>query len=186
MALGVKLKLGLKDGSCLKPTNDSEEQERGIRCDYMHVSYGRRLVKGMAKVMVSLEFIKFSKELKRIKTFLLRRERLSLIASFFNKLKKCWDELHNLNGMPTCNCGKMKEYTCSVIEKFALRDSNSELIKFLMKLNAEYELGYPDWYKGKKAKKNNRLAAQVNSWFDEHFSRDTPFDIRYENEVGMS
>ncbi|GKE01523.1 retrovirus-related pol polyprotein from transposon TNT 1-94, partial [Tanacetum coccineum] len=46
-------------------------------------------------------------------------------------------------------------------------------------------LGYPDWYKGKKAKKNNRLAAHVNSGFDEHFSGETPFDMEYENEVGL-
>nr|GEU79064.1 hypothetical protein [Tanacetum cinerariifolium] len=41
-------------------------------------------------------------------------------------------------------------------------------------------LGYPDWYKGKKAKKNNRLAAHVNSGFDEHFSGETPltWDMR--------
>nr|GEY45554.1 hypothetical protein [Tanacetum cinerariifolium] len=43
-------------------------------------------------------------------------------------------------------------------------------------------LGYPDWYKGKKAKKNNRLAAHVNSGFNEHLSGETPFDMGYENE----
>ena len=47
-------------------------------------------------------------------------------------------------------------------------------------------LGYPDWYKGKKAKKNTRIAAQVNSGFDEHFHGDTPFDMGYENEVSMT
>nr|GEZ86353.1 hypothetical protein [Tanacetum cinerariifolium] len=62
-----------------------------------------------------------------------------LVASYFNKLKKCWDELHNINGMPTCNYGKIRECTCSVLKKFALRDSNSKLIQFLMKLNNEYE-----------------------------------------------
>ncbi|PWA43290.1 hypothetical protein CTI12_AA537040 [Artemisia annua] len=61
------------------------------------------------------------------------------IAAYFNKLKKCWDELQNINGMPTCNCGKMRECSCSVLEKFALRDSNTKLIQFLMKLSDEYE-----------------------------------------------
>nr|GEU59372.1 retrovirus-related Pol polyprotein from transposon TNT 1-94 [Tanacetum cinerariifolium] len=37
-----------------------------------------------------------------------------------------------------------------------------------------------------KAKKTGRIAAQVNSGFDEHFNRDSPFDIGYENEVGMN
>nr|GEX55435.1 copia protein [Tanacetum cinerariifolium] len=49
----------------------------------------------------------------------------------------------------------------------------------------EIKLWYPDWYKGKEAKKNNRLAAHVNSGFDEHFSGETPFDMGYENEVSL-
>nr|GEU60105.1 hypothetical protein [Tanacetum cinerariifolium] len=37
--------------------------------------------------------------------------------------------------MPTCDCRKIKECTCDVLEKFMLRDNNSKLIQFLMKLN---------------------------------------------------
>ncbi|GKA19576.1 retrovirus-related pol polyprotein from transposon TNT 1-94 [Tanacetum coccineum] len=37
----------------------------------------------------------------------------------------------------------------------------------------------------KKAKKGNRLAAQVNSGFDEHFNGESPFDLGYENEEMM-
>ena len=61
------------------------------------------------------------------------------ISAYFNKLKKCWDELQNLNGLPTCNCGKMLECTCAVIEKVVERDSNYKLIQFLMKLSNGYE-----------------------------------------------
>nr|GEX53671.1 reverse transcriptase, RNA-dependent DNA polymerase [Tanacetum cinerariifolium] len=39
---------------------------------------------------------------------------------------------NNLNGLPTCNYGKMRECTCSVIEKFIERESNSNLIQLLM------------------------------------------------------
>nr|GEX76406.1 hypothetical protein [Tanacetum cinerariifolium] len=157
------------------------------------------------------------------------------IASFFNKLKKCWDELQNLNGLPTCNCGKMKECTFSVIKKFVEMDNNSKLIQFLMKLSYGYESvrsqilamdplpsvnkAYyivqqiekqkqvtnhvfepttffsnmnnkggnlskrDDWYKGKTAKKSSKLAAHVNSGFEEHFHGDTPFDLGTEYEV---
>ncbi|GJX89087.1 retrovirus-related pol polyprotein from transposon TNT 1-94 [Tanacetum coccineum] len=176
MALGAKLKLGFIDGSCVKPDVGDTELQRWIRCDYM-----------------------------------------------------------NINGLPTCDCGKMRECTCDVLEKFMLRDSNSKLIQFLMKLNDEYEfvrsqilamdplptgsnnerkenrgsrvdgkrfctscnqeghtvdqcfkkIGYPDWYKGKKAKKQGRMAANVTAGFDDHFSGDTPFDLNTENEIGM-
>ncbi|GJU12708.1 pyridoxal 5'-phosphate synthase-like subunit PDX1.2 [Tanacetum coccineum] len=295
MALGAKLKLGFIDGSCIKPASDHDDLQRWIRCDYMVTCWilnsmvtelsdaflyaqsacelwkeiGERYGQSNGPLVYQLE-----RELSKIS-----QGNLS-VASYFNKLKKCWDELHNINGMPTCNCGKMRECTCSVLEKFALSDSNSKLIQFLMKLNDEYEsvrsqilamdplptvnkayyivqqiekqkqvtnhvfeptaffanmnnknnsngrrennkgnrnevkgetkneisfkkictncgqeghlfeqcferLGYPDWYKGKKAKKNNRLAAHVNSGFDEHFSGETPFDMGYENEVGL-
>ncbi|GJW42938.1 hypothetical protein Tco_0071737 [Tanacetum coccineum] len=43
---------------------------------------------------------------------------------------------------------------------------------------------YPDWYKGKKANKQGRMAANMNSGFDDHLSVDTPFDMDYKNEMG--
>ncbi|GJR72320.1 hypothetical protein Tco_0084685 [Tanacetum coccineum] len=148
----------------------------------------------------------------------------------------------NINGLPTCDYGKIRECTCDVLEKFMLRDSNSKLIQFLMKLNDEYEsvmsqilamdplptvnkayyiginngrkenrgstndgkrfctrfnqeghtvdqcfekIGHPDSYKGKKGKKQGRMAANVTTGFDDHFGSDTPFDLGSENEIGM-
>nr|GEU42807.1 hypothetical protein [Tanacetum cinerariifolium] len=57
----------------------------------------------------------------------------NLLVNCEKKLQR--DMGKNLNGLPTCNCGKMRECTCSVIEKFIERDSNSKLIQFLMKLS---------------------------------------------------
>ncbi|GKD59189.1 hypothetical protein Tco_1296698, partial [Tanacetum coccineum] len=48
------------------------------------------------------------------------------------------------------------------------------------------KIGYLDWYKGKKAKKLNKIAAYMNSGFDEYFSGDSPFDMGIENEIGLS
>ncbi|GJQ90034.1 retrovirus-related pol polyprotein from transposon TNT 1-94 [Tanacetum coccineum] len=45
---------------------------------------------------------------------------------------------------------------------------------------------YHDWYKGKKAKKQNMIAANVSAGFDEHFSADIPFDMGSENEIGLN
>ncbi|GJY56807.1 retrovirus-related pol polyprotein from transposon TNT 1-94 [Tanacetum coccineum] len=213
---------------------------------------------------------------RKIWTYQLERElsRISqgslTIASYFNKLKKCWDELQNINGLPTSDYRKLRECNYDVLEKFLLRDSNSKLIQFLMKLNDEYKsvrshilaidphptvnkayyivqqiekqkqvtshtfeptaffanmnnkgqsggrkeikgnridgkrfctrcnqeghivdqcfekIGYPDWYKGKKSKKQGRIAAHVNSCFDEYFSGESPFDMGNENEVAMN
>ncbi|XP_071719575.1 uncharacterized protein [Rutidosis leptorrhynchoides] len=191
-----------------------------------------------------------------------------LIASYFNKMKKYWDELHSLIGVPAYDCGKMRECTCGIAEKILAIENSDKLMQFLMNLNDDYEsvrsqiismdplptvnkayyivqqvekqkqvtthvaeptaffasnnrsftankkvypdkrtnnkgdksyctfcseeghleeqcfekVGYLDWYKGKRNKKKPaRLAAQVN--FDQYMSKDTPFDIAYENEV---
>ncbi|GKB02325.1 putative RNA-directed DNA polymerase, partial [Tanacetum coccineum] len=47
------------------------------------------------------------------------------------------------------------------------------------------KIGYPDWYKGKKGKKQRRMAANVTTGFDDHFSSDTPFDLCNENDIEM-
>ncbi|GKB33100.1 pyridoxal 5'-phosphate synthase-like subunit PDX1.2 [Tanacetum coccineum] len=296
MVLGAKLKLGFIDGSCNRPSVDSMDDQMWIRCDYM-VTYWilNSMVAELSNAFLYAQstcelwkeiakrygqsngpFIyQLERELSQITQG--KRELSQItqgnltIASFFNKLKRCWDELQNLNGLPTCKCGKMRECTCSVIEKFIERDSNSKLIQFLMKLSDGYEsvrsqilamdplpsvnkayyivqqiekekqvtnhafeptaffasmnnkggnsskrdgknvrndyrhdvkrtcthcnqeghtvdqcfekIGYPDWYKGKKAKNSSKLAAHVSFGFDEHFHGDTPFDMGTENEV---
>lgn len=61
------------------------------------------------------------------------------IAAYFNKLKRCWDELSSLNALPTCECGKMKECTCRIVEKMLQIESSSKLMQFLMRLNDSCE-----------------------------------------------
>nr|GEW00252.1 hypothetical protein [Tanacetum cinerariifolium] len=68
-----------------------------------------------------------------------RTVKMALVAAYFNKLKKCWDELHNLNGVPVCSCGKMKECTCNLVDKFLEIEGRSRLVRFLMKLDNDYE-----------------------------------------------
>ncbi|GKF83687.1 sulfotransferase 16, partial [Tanacetum coccineum] len=66
---------------------------------------------------------------------------ISLHKSYGKKLLKDMvkDELQNLNGFPTCTCGKMRECSCGILDKFLEMDSRSKLMQFLMKLNDEYE-----------------------------------------------
>ncbi|GJV15215.1 retrovirus-related pol polyprotein from transposon TNT 1-94 [Tanacetum coccineum] len=123
MTLGAKLKLRFIDGSCPKPSVEDADLQRWIRCDYMVASW-------ILNSMVAELF----------DAFLYAQATCNLtIASFFNKLKKCWDELQNINGLPTYDCGKIRECTCDVLGKVLLRYSNSKLIEFLMKLNDDYE-----------------------------------------------
>ncbi|GKB65019.1 ALP1-like protein isoform X1 [Tanacetum coccineum] len=80
-------------------------------------------------------------------------------------------------------------YTCIILHNMIRKEKGKAISPDFYPEEQHREddprLGYPDWYKGKKAKKNNRLAAHVNSGFDEHFSGETTFDMGYENEVGL-
>nr|GFC50547.1 hypothetical protein [Tanacetum cinerariifolium] len=126
MALGAKLKLGFIDGSCNRPSVDNVDKQRWIRCDHMVTCW--ILNSMVAELSNAFLYAQSACELwkeitKRYRQsngpFIYQLERkLSLItqgnltiALFFNKLKRCWDELQNLNGFPTCNCGKMGECT---------------------------------------------------------------------------
>ncbi|GJV79736.1 hypothetical protein Tco_1515606 [Tanacetum coccineum] len=55
----------------------------------------------------------------------------------------------------------------------SIRDRNNEY----------YGFRWSNLFELKKAKNSGRLAAHVNSGFEEHFHGDTPFDLGSENEV---
>ncbi|GJZ92582.1 retrovirus-related pol polyprotein from transposon TNT 1-94 [Tanacetum coccineum] len=176
MALGAKLKLGFIDGSCNKPSADNVDEQRWIRCDYMVTCW-------IFNSMVA--------ELSD--AFLYAHSAYELWKEIIERYGQSNGPLiYQLERIKSDNSSKMRECTCAVIEKFVERDSNSKLIQFLMKLSDGYESvrsqilamdPLPNWYKGKKAKKFIKLAAHVNSSFEEHFHRDTPFDMGNENEV---
>nr|GEY60272.1 hypothetical protein [Tanacetum cinerariifolium] len=154
MALGAKLKLGFIDGTCAKPVVTYVNYQRWIRCDYM-VTYWV-LNSMITELSDAFLYTQSAQELWKEITerygqsngpliYQLERElshicQVSLsIASYFTKLKRCWDELQNLNGLPTCTCGKMRDCSCGILDKFLEIDSRSKLMKFLMKLSDEYK-----------------------------------------------
>ncbi|GJY49405.1 hypothetical protein Tco_0439361 [Tanacetum coccineum] len=154
MALGENLKLGFIDGSCPKPGAENADLQRWIRCDYMVTCW--ILNSMVTELFDAFLYAQSACELwKEIAErygqsngpliYQLERELSKItqgnltIASFFNILKKCWDELQNISGLLTCDCGRIRECTCDVLCKVLLRDSNSKLIQFLMKLNDDYE-----------------------------------------------
>ncbi|GKC94116.1 pyridoxal 5'-phosphate synthase-like subunit PDX1.2, partial [Tanacetum coccineum] len=283
MALGAKFKLGFIDGSSPKPAVIHNDYQRWVRCDYMVTCW--ILNSMVAELSESFLYAQSASDLwKELEErygqsngpliYHVERELSkvsqgnSSIATYFNKLKKFWDELHSLNGVPVCNCGKMRECTCRVTEKFLEIDSRSKLMQFLMRLNDDFEAvrnqilsmdplpnlnkayyivqqvekqkqvthqvadptaffannkgnqnvrkdnrsdgksqggdkksctfcnqdghvyeqcfekwGYPDWYKGKKNKKGNRMASQVVSDFSTYMTKETPFDFEFKNGV---
>nr|GEZ61604.1 hypothetical protein [Tanacetum cinerariifolium]GEZ62660.1 hypothetical protein [Tanacetum cinerariifolium] len=247
MALGAKLKFGFIDGSCIKPDVGYTELQRWIRCDYMVTCW--ILNSMVTELSDAFLYAKYASKLwKEIAerygqsngplVYQLEREFSKItqgnliIAFYFNKWKKCWDELQNINGLLTCDSEvkflpwilyllvnkayyivqqieKQKQVTNHTFEPSAFfdnmnnkgsnnrrkenRGSRIDGKRFCTGCNQEghtvdqcfKKIGYPDWYKGKKAKKQRRMAVNVIAGIDDHFNGDTRFDLNTENEIGM-
>nr|GFB50131.1 hypothetical protein CTI12_AA340690 [Tanacetum cinerariifolium] len=110
MTLGAKLKFGFVDGTSPYPRQSARDLWKELE-----ERYGQS--NGPLIYHVKRELSKVS-------------QGNSNMAAHFNKLKKVWDELHSLNGIPVCTCGKLRECTCGVIEKFFEIDTRSKLMQF--------------------------------------------------------
>ncbi|PWA56620.1 hypothetical protein CTI12_AA416350 [Artemisia annua] len=51
------------------------------------------------------------------------------VAGYFNKMKKFWDELQNLNGIPVCTCGQMNACTCGILDKFLEMENFPDILQ---------------------------------------------------------
>ncbi|GJW47249.1 hypothetical protein Tco_0078895 [Tanacetum coccineum] len=154
MALGAKLKLGFIDGSSPKPAVIDVDYKRWVRCDYMVTCW--ILNSMVAELSESFLYAQSARDLwKELEErycqsngpliYHVERELSkvtqgnSTIAAYFNKLKKFWDELHSLNGIPVCSCGKIRECTCGITDKFLEIDTRSKLMQFLMRLDDDFK-----------------------------------------------
>ncbi|GKA17681.1 hypothetical protein Tco_0697518 [Tanacetum coccineum] len=192
MALGAKLKLGFIDGTCVQPAVTDVNYQRWIRCDYMVTCW----VLNSMVTELSNAFLYTQSAQELWKEIAERYGQSNGPLIYRLEGIKPYSQ-----GLPTCTCGKMRDCSCGILDKFLEMDSRSKLMQFLMKLSDEYEvfrrcnqkghlveqcfkrIGYPDWYKGKKGKKGARMAAQVT--LDDHMAGDTPFDMGYENGIGV-
>nr|GEW70503.1 hypothetical protein [Tanacetum cinerariifolium] len=171
MALGAKLKLEFIDGSSPKPAVIHNDYQRWVRCDYMDTCW--ILNSMVAELSESFLYAQFTSDLwKELEArygqsngpliYHVERELSkvtqgnSTVAAYFNKLKKFWDELHSLNGVPVCNCGKMRECTCGVTEKFLEIDSSSYIAK-----ETPFDFEYENRVQNGKIDLDQRMVAAV-------------------------
>ncbi|KAF7842217.1 uncharacterized protein G2W53_004515 [Senna tora] len=59
------------------------------------------------------------------------------ITIYYNKLRRCWDELDRIMPMPTCTCGKC---TCGLKKKVTDMMASIKLLQFLMGLSPVYDV----------------------------------------------
>ncbi|GJZ29196.1 putative RNA-directed DNA polymerase, eukaryota, reverse transcriptase zinc-binding domain protein [Tanacetum coccineum] len=169
MALGAKLKLGFIDGSCLKPdVGDAELQ----RCDYMVTC----LILNSMVTELSDAFLYAHSACELWKEIAERYGQSNgpLVYQLERELCKISQGQSSGRKDTRGNINDGKRYCTGCNQERHTVDQCFE------------KIGYPNWYKGKKAKTQGRIVAHVNSGFDKYFSRDSPFDMRNENEVAMN
>ncbi|XP_074301707.1 uncharacterized protein LOC141633129 [Silene latifolia] len=63
----------------------------------------------------------------------------SSVAEYFNKLKRYWDEIEEIEDFPDCTCGVLAKCTCSLLKKMLERASIEKVLTFLMGLSDSYD-----------------------------------------------
>lgn len=153
-ALGAKHKLGFLDGSFPRPEEDSSDLQSWIRCDYMVTcwmvnSRSSDLAEAFMYVHSSKQpWYELSESSGRTSgplVFQLQKELSNLkqendsISTYFNKLKRIWDELVAIDGIPSCLCGAITKCKCNLVEKIAAVGGRNKLAQFPMGLNFGYD-----------------------------------------------
>lgn len=154
MALVARLKLGSINDTYRKLAATDQNLRRWIRCDYMVTCW--ILNSMVTEFSQGFLFAKSAYDLRcDIKErfgqsnapliYQIQRDLNQIthgnqnMAAYHSKLKRCWAELDNLNGIPVCSCEHVDECTCGVIEKFLELEMKNRLMQFLMRLNNDYE-----------------------------------------------
>ena len=150
IALRTKGKLGFIDGSCARPSQDTSKLEQWIKCDSMVVSW---LLNSMVPdLSEAFLYVNTAHELWDELTerfgesngpllYQLEKEISDLyqgsdiVAVYYTKLKRLWDEISDMFDVPVCTCLE----TCPSILKTQASDQRKKLMQFLMYLNDEYE-----------------------------------------------
>ncbi|XP_074293809.1 uncharacterized protein LOC141620974 [Silene latifolia] len=63
----------------------------------------------------------------------------SSVAEYFNKLKRYWDQIDEIEGFPDCTCGVLAKCTCNLLKKMLERPSTEKVLTFLMGLSDSYD-----------------------------------------------
>lgn len=129
ISLKAKDKLGFIEGSITKPTESSSEFSKWRKADYMVRSWILgSLTKELDEVFVycSIGRILWEELKERFgesngpQVYKVQREITSIqqgnsnLATYFNKLKRLWEDLNKLPPLPYCECGGFK---CGITKK---------------------------------------------------------------------
>ncbi|KAL9244246.1 hypothetical protein vseg_018043 [Gypsophila vaccaria] len=154
MALGLKNKEGFLTGKTMMPDITSPKLIQWRRCDNMvrcwvlntlsaDIKEGFMTSKS-AKLLWSDIFERYGQSngplLYQLKKELCNIEQdNSSVAEYFNKLKRHWDDIEELECIPECSCGVMDNCTCQILKKMLEIASKEKVMVFMMGLNDTYD-----------------------------------------------
>ncbi|XP_010690723.2 uncharacterized protein LOC104904224 [Beta vulgaris subsp. vulgaris] len=72
------------------------------------------------------------------KTLILLQQENALIVEYYSRMKRIWDELNALEGLPDCSCGALNSFTCGILKKIIGAGQHMKLIQLLTGLNPAY------------------------------------------------
>ncbi|CAO2830744.1 unnamed protein product [Amaranthus hypochondriacus] len=151
IALAGKNKLCLVDGSLSKPSTTSSDSKPWERVN--NVVIGWILVVLESSIARSVLWYKTTREIwveleercgqsSAAQLFAIQEEINNIsqssegsVPEFYTKIKSLWDELDNLDPLPTCSCNNC---ACNVTTKLYKMQQKQRLIHFLMKLESKY------------------------------------------------
>ncbi|WOG86569.1 hypothetical protein DCAR_0205784 [Daucus carota subsp. sativus] len=154
LALGSKNKLGFLDGKVKKPQADDVKYPLWIKNDYMIRGWLFRSMN--EKIANSFTYIdsveRLWNELEERYTetnapllYSLKKQAKNLeqenmtVSEYYFKLKRIWDEIQDVEGLPKCTCEAMKKCTCELLKKFIEIQERNEVIDFVIGLNKKNE-----------------------------------------------
>ncbi|KAK9714933.1 hypothetical protein RND81_06G131800 [Saponaria officinalis] len=155
MALGSKNKQGFLTGKTKMLEEKSAKCSQWLRCDYMISCW---ILNSMAAGVK--EGFMSAKSTKQLWTEIFERYRQSngpllyqlkkelrnitqdnsSVAEYFNKLKRNWEDIEELESVPECSCGIMEKCACQILKKLLEVASKEKVMTFLMGLNESYDM----------------------------------------------
>lgn len=145
-AIGARTKLGFVDGTIKRPDDSSADLPQWIKCDYTVTCWIINSMKSdISQDFMNVSFTfdlwqdlheKFTQnsgpQIFHLEHELYQTKQGNLsVAAYFSKLKRYWDELKDLEGLPSCTCGGMNPILAKI--------ERSKLNQFLLNLNDEFE-----------------------------------------------
>ncbi|KAK9725016.1 hypothetical protein RND81_05G115800 [Saponaria officinalis] len=155
LALGSKNKQGFLTRKTKMPDEKSAKCSQWMRCDYMircwilnsmnaGVKEGFMTAKSTKQLWNEI-FERYGQSNGPL-LYQLKKELRNItqdncnVAEYFNKLKRNWDDIEELESIPECSCGTMEKCTCNILKKLLEAASKEKVLTFLMGLNESYDM----------------------------------------------